>query len=79
MSVDALCLLSISYSIYLFANWGKRWCVPPVVMYMVMADDIIYQEISRTPPYGEGSNSHHEPSGVEFIAGAVSWRVYVDE
>ena len=23
-------------------TWGKRWCVPPVVMYIEMVDDIIY-------------------------------------
>ena len=23
-------------------TWGKRWCAPPVVMYLVMADEIIY-------------------------------------
>ena len=25
--------------------WGKLWCVPPVVMYIVMVDDIIYESL----------------------------------
>ena len=28
-------------------TWGKRWCAPPVVMCMLMADDSIYQGLSR--------------------------------
>ena len=26
----------------LLCTWGKRWCAPPVIMYMVMLDDSIY-------------------------------------
>ena len=27
----------------LFAYLGERWCAPPIVRYVVMVDDIIYE------------------------------------
>ena len=30
----------------LFVNLGERWCAPPIVMYMVMVDDSIYEGLS---------------------------------
>ena len=41
--MDVQCPLSISYKIYPFAHLGERWCAPPVVMYVVMGDDSIYE------------------------------------
>ena len=33
----------------LFANLGERWCALPAIMYMVMIDDSIYEDL---PPVG---------------------------
>ena len=33
-------------AIILFVYLGKRWCAPPVVMYVVLVDDNIYEGIS---------------------------------
>ena len=30
----------------LFVHLGERWCAPPVVMYVVMVDDSIYEGLS---------------------------------
>ena len=30
----------------LFVHLGERWCAPPVVKYLVLADDSIYESIS---------------------------------
>ena len=30
----------------LFVHLGERWCAPPVVMEVVMVDDIIYEGLS---------------------------------
>ena len=27
-------------------TWGNRWCAPPVVKYLVLADDSIYESLS---------------------------------
>ena len=27
-------------------TWGERWCAPPIVMYVVMVDDSIYEGLS---------------------------------
>ena len=27
-------------------TWGERWCAPPVVKYLVLADDSIYEGLS---------------------------------
>ena len=27
-------------------TWGERWCAPPVVKYLVLADDSIYESLS---------------------------------
>ena len=37
--------LFISYSIILFVHLRERWCVPPIVMYVVMVDDSIYDGV----------------------------------
>ena len=41
--MDVQCLLSISYIIYPFCVLGERWCAPPIVIYVVMVDDSIYE------------------------------------
>ena len=30
----------------LFVHVGERWCAPPIVMYVVMVDDSIYEGLS---------------------------------
>ena len=27
-------------------TWGERWCAPPIVMYVVLAEDSIYEGLS---------------------------------
>ena len=27
-------------------TWGERWCAPPIVMYVVMVDNSIYEGLS---------------------------------
>ena len=36
----------ILQNLFFFSTWGNRWCAPPVVFYVVMADDSIYEGIS---------------------------------
>ena len=47
--MDVLFPLSISYIIYSLCACGGegRLCAQPVVMYMVTADDIIYEDLSQ--------------------------------
>ena len=44
--MDVQCPLSISHIINPFLYLGERWCAPPVVMEVVMVDDIIYEGLS---------------------------------
>ena len=44
--MDVQCPLSIPYSIILFVHLRERWCAPPIVMYVVMVDDSIYEGLS---------------------------------
>ena len=44
------CLVSLVHIIQhlpCLCTWGKYWCAPLVVVYMVMADDIIYEGLSQ--------------------------------
>ena len=38
------CLYPVAF--ILFVHVGERWCAPPVVRYVVMVDDIIYEGLS---------------------------------
>ena len=39
-------LVHIPQHLSFLCTWGKRWCAPPVVMYVVMVDDSIYKGLS---------------------------------
>ena len=39
-------LVHIYQHLSFLCTWEKRWCAPPVVMYMLITDDIIYQGLS---------------------------------
>ena len=36
----------INQNLPFLCTWGERWCAPPVVMYVLKADDSIYESIS---------------------------------
>ena len=38
------CLYPVAF--ILFVHVGERWCAPPVVKYLVLADDSIYEGLS---------------------------------
>ena len=43
-------------------TWGNRWCAPPIVMYLVMADESIY-----VGPSPVGNLKNQVPRGVGII------------